>query len=255
MTGQRAPHPRVAFLGGNGHAAARLEPARAALGDLPAAQRFELDDVAYPGFEGRARAATWSEFLDAVAPQVAGADLVMSTGIGGLIALALRAAARGPALPPAPLVIQGGVLWGLEHRAFPRLMKGPAPRLLQRAFAFPPLQRRFARRHFERAPEPATLRAFFAGYRDCAAFPDFFRWFRAPLLRQLERAFASEPERLDGVRCWWGARDTVVGLDELRTTERALGRTLPCRTFDGWGHYPMLDDPAGWVRAVAEELA
>ncbi len=242
---------RVAFLGGNGHSAARLAPARRVLAELPRSERFELSSVAYPGFEGRPCSASWDEFLESTGAQLTGATHVHATGIGALVALALRARPGSH----APLVIQGGVLWGLEHRTFPKLMRGPMPHLLRLAFRLGPLQRRFARKYFQRAPSAEDLRAFFAGYRECRAFPQFFRWFRAPLLQQLERDFAADPTRLDGVTFWWGERDAVVGLDELRATERALAREFPCRRFPAWGHYPMLDDPAGWVSALKEELA
>jgi hypothetical protein len=29
----------------------------------------------------------------------------------------------------------------------------------------------------------------------------------------------------------------------------------PVRRFATWGHYPMLDDPDGWVRALDDVLA
>ncbi|HZM52757.1 MAG TPA: hypothetical protein VFE68_19795, partial [Vicinamibacteria bacterium] len=118
------------FFGGNGHGAARLAPARAALERMGAAAPFELVEIAYPGFEGRPRASSREEFLDACAhasgPVVARGDiLVYATGIGALLAVTLRAQRR---LGPHPLVLQGPVLWGLEHRWMPRLARaGLAP--------------------------------------------------------------------------------------------------------------------------------
>ncbi len=52
---------RIAFLGGNGHCAARLAAARR---HLPA--EAELIDTPYPGFEGRPRAESFERLLDAV---------------------------------------------------------------------------------------------------------------------------------------------------------------------------------------------
>jgi hypothetical protein len=43
----------------------------------------------------------------------------------------------------------------------------------------------------------------------------------------------------------------VVSPRELAWTRAALGVSWPERSFPTWGHYPMLDDPAGWARAVA----
>jgi len=238
-----APAP-VWFLGGNGHCSARLDGVRAAAPELP------LVEARYPGFEGRPRARDLDAFLDALEPPPA-PGLVVATGIGALVALALRA--RGQ-LVDTPLVFQGPVLWGLEHRWFPRLMRVPPLRrlgtLLIRSRAF---RRRFVRRHFLRPTDGATQRAFFRGYDECAAFADFFRWFTPAFLRRLERDLT--PERTRRVEVWVGGRETVVGRRELEATHAALGVGWPLRVFPDWGHYPMVDDPAGWAREVEDALA
>ena len=98
---------------------------------------------------------------------------------------------------------------------------------------------------------PTSQSAFFDGYARCAAAADLFRW-SAPRGCATSRApSGSGPARLDGVQVWWGGRDRVVGPAELRWTEAALGVRWPERTFPHWGHYPMIEDPEGWVRAVA----
>ncbi|HKV09748.1 MAG TPA: hypothetical protein VJ725_16520, partial [Thermoanaerobaculia bacterium] len=161
---------RIAFLGGNGHCAARLAEARRQLSGV------ELFEVPYPGFEGRPRAGSFEAFLDSVAASLRAVApaLVYGTGIGGLLALCLRA--RGE-LSGVPLLFQGVVLWGLEHRLMPRMMRlGLAQIALRRAFAAPAFQRRFARKYFTRPPEPGLLAAFFDGYAWCTAAPDFFAW-------------------------------------------------------------------------------
>src|SRR6266404_4482621 len=88
------------YLGGNGHCTARLAPAREALARLSATGAiapFALVEAAYPGFENRPRAADLDTFLDSVgfnlAQAVAPEDAVLlyGTGIGGLLALCLRA--------------------------------------------------------------------------------------------------------------------------------------------------------------------
>jgi hypothetical protein len=247
----------VVFFGGNGHAAARLAGARAVLDRLATADAgapFELVEAPYPAFEGRPRARDLPEFLatvsDAVRLHVEGQPdvWVYATGIGSLLALAIRL--RG-GLGEAPLVLQGPVLWGLEHRWMPRLARAGAARaigwlLAQRAF-----QRRFARRHFVVPPSPDVREAFFDGYARCPASADLFRWCGPQWLRELESAAAPRPAALERVEVWWGGPDRVVGPAELRWTEEALGVRWPERTFPEWGHYPMLDDPEGWVRALA----
>lgn len=241
----------VAFLGGNGHCAARLAMARSFL------QGIEIDDVPYPGFEGRSRARSLEDFLDAISRhlQATSPGMIYAMGIGGLLALCLRA--RGD-LVGIPILMQGPILWGLERRWMPRLMRlGPA-RALPWLFAVPAFQRRFARKYFTHPPSSDMLVAFFGGYARCAAAPDFFAWLNPGLLRSLERDLAVCPDALDGIRIWWGGQDRVVTLQELEWTKAALrlGERWPLRVFPEWGHYPMIDDPEDWAgelrRAVAE---
>src|SRR4051812_33830804 len=92
---------RVLFFGGNGHTTERLAPARAAIAELTADGRitpFDLIDVAYPGFEDRPRVADLEAFLTevdrflaSVVTDTDGQTLFYATGIGGLLALCLRA--------------------------------------------------------------------------------------------------------------------------------------------------------------------
>ena len=256
---------RVLFFGGNGHAAARLDGARRPLAasDPPA---FELTSVPYPGFEGRPRAPSFDAFLDEVAaacqPHLGGGatsagdrpcTLVYATGVGGLLVLSLRA--RG-ALRDVPVVLQAPVLWGLERRWMPRFMRlGLAQIALRRAFASPFFQRRFAAKHFRAPPSPEVARAFFDGYATCASLPDFFEWLTPALLRRLEVCHAEDPALLAHVQLLWGEADTVVPPHEATWTEEALGVRLPVTTLPAWGHYPMIDDPEGWVREVSRVAA
>jgi hypothetical protein len=243
--------PGVLFLGGNGHAPVRLEPARRALAERGGP--FELRDCPYPlgsSFEGMLDEL---EFVIDAWRAEHETRLVYATGIGALVALALRA--RG-ALLDTDVVLQGGVLWGLEQRWFPRLMRlGPMPRLLAVALRLPATRRRFVTKHFERPPHPDLQRAFFDGYGDAGAFATWFAWLTPDLLRRLERDLPARAGALDRLEAWWGARDRVVSLEELRVTERALRVTLPVREFATWGHYPMIDDPEGWVEELARAVA
>jgi pimeloyl-ACP methyl ester carboxylesterase len=243
---------RVVLLGGNGHCSARLALARPALADAG----VDLVEVRYPGFEGRPRVKDLASFLDAVSPQARAAEgngaVVYATGIGGLIALCLRA--RGELLD-APLLLQAPVLGGLQRRLMPRLMRLRVARAAaRRMLAAAPFQRRFVRRHFLRRPSAEAQAAFFEGYAGCAAFEDLFEWFGPGLLRRLETALAGRPEAVRRVSIWWGGRDRVVTPGELRWVEAALGTTWPVRVFPAWGHYPMIDDPEGWARALGAEV-
>jgi pimeloyl-ACP methyl ester carboxylesterase len=217
-----------------------------------------LAEVRYPGFEGRPRAKDLDTFLKAVSDQMAisaagkGPDPVYATGIGALIALALRARDE---LLEVPLLLQAPVLWGLEHRWMPRLMRlRPARASVGRVFASKWFQRRFVRRHFTKPPSLEMQAAFFDGYARCAALPDLFAWFTPAVLRQLVEQLESRPAARRNVTVWWGGRDRVVTPREMRWTEEALGTRWPIRVFPDWGHYPMIDEPEAWARALSEEL-
>jgi len=237
---------RVLFFGGNGHCAARLGAAREAAARLG----VTIDDVPYPGFEGRPRARDFDAFLDGVAEAARPAPQhVYATGIGGLIALCLRARGR---LADTRVLLQAPVLWGLERRLMPRVMRVAAVRRLATAlFATSAFRAHFAARYFRRRLTPDERAAFFDGYARCAALPDLFAWITSDLLRTLETRFAARGEALARIDVWWGGHDRVVQLDELRATEAALGVTWPVHVFPHWGHYPMIDAPEDWAAALA----
>jgi hypothetical protein len=243
----------VLVFGGNGHCAMRLEAARKELAGRPEAP--ELVEVPYPGFEGRPRAASLDAFLDALAhfcSTQGGHAAGYATGIGALFALGLRA--RGELRHP--LIFQGPVLWGLKHRAFPRLMRsGSARKLLIWALTRVWFQDRLARRLFLNPLEDRDRARFFEGYARCPAFSDLFAWLSPGWLGSLERAFAERPEALGEITVWAGARDRVVGLEELRATECALGGRWPLVVQPRWGHYPMIDQPKEWADALCNALA
>jgi len=243
----------VLFFGGNGHSSARLANVRAVLDRMGPSAPFELATLAYPGFEGRPSAAGREAFLDACADAASGVIarddvLVYATGIGALFAVTLRAQRR---IAAHPLILQGPVLWGLEHRWMPRIARAGLAPVIPRLLAWPAFQRDFVRRHFVETPGPEVRSGFFAGYAQCAASADLFRWCGPSWLRDVERTVARDPGTLECIELWWGGRDRVVDPSELRWTERALGMRWLERTFAAWGHYPMIDDPEGWVRAVA----
>jgi hypothetical protein len=248
----KGPPLVIAYLGGNGHAPARLERVRAELdrdrGDH--CPPIEIREAAYPGFEGRATAADLDEFLRRTRESLPDRpDLVVGSGICGLIALSLRARGR----LDAPLALHAPVLWGLETRRFPKIMRWRAPRMaVTLLFRLPWFQARFARKHFRGPLDAATRRRFFDGYRRCPAFGQLFEWFTPALLRDLEGRFRADPGLLGGVEVWWGGGDAVLGPLEMEVTEEALGR-LPwsVRTFPAWGHYPSLDVPGEFADALA----
>lgn len=236
--------PVVRVLPGNGHVEERLDAARGAAAELP--RPFRIESVHY---DTSVRA--FDDLLDRVEDEVADADLVYATGIGGLVHLALLA--RGTRERPA--IWQGPVLWGLESRRFPKIMRLPLmPRALTLALRTGPVRRRFERKHFLRPLDPDLRAAFFGGYDDARAFARWFGWLTPALLRDLEPRLGGRQELVDPIRVWWGREDHVVTPEELRITERALDLRFHLEIREGWGHYPMIDDPRGWAREVAAAL-
>ena len=245
--GSTSPTPSVLFLPGNGHDPVRLERVREEI--EAAGQPFDLVEAPYP------KAASFQDLLDQLESrhgtwsEAHPGGLIYATGIGGLVALSLRA--RG-AFAKHPIVVQGAVLWGLEKRWFPRIMRLPGtPHLLAWAFQRKWIQARFQRHHLRTEPSPDWSRRFFAGYADGDSFAAWFDWLTPGLLRELEAQVKARPAALERLEAWWGELDSVVGPEELAVTERALGATIPVRSFPDWAHYPMIDDPKGWVREVS----
>jgi pimeloyl-ACP methyl ester carboxylesterase len=240
------------FVGGNGHGAARLQPARDVLAAGEAG--FLLREVECPGFDGRPRAASLEALVTSVTAETAAAPpgtLVYATGVGALLALAARAAGG----PLHPLLLQAPVFWGLERRLMPRLMRRAPVRAVARAlFGRRFFQRRLWRRVVSLPWSHPSREPFFEGYARCSAFADLFDWLTPAFLRRLEAGLRGRPGALAGVRVWWGGRDAVVTPEELAPCADRLGAAWPLRVFPDWGHYPMLDDPAGWVRAAAAAL-
>lgn len=240
------------FVGGNGHCAARLQPARDTLHGMEGGGPFALEEARLPGFDGRAAPASLDALLDSLAAVIGRTGAVYATGIGALLVLAARLRATAP---PAPLVMQAPVLWGLATRWMPRALRlAPVRALAGALFARAPFQRRFWRRHVALPWDDPLRAAFFEGYARCAAFADLFDWITPAWLDGLGRGLRARPDALGAVRVVWGEDDPVVGVSELRLTEPVLGVAWPLRVVPGWGHYPMLDRPREWVEVVAAEL-
>ena len=251
----------ILHLGGNGHASARLDRARVAL--AARCPMIELVDLAYPGFEGRPRARSLDNFLDATS-RLADPRLARAPHRG----LRLRdrrpdrprLARPGGSWPALPAGLRGaGPLGPGDPDLPPRLMRivpaRPRPCSAPRS-ASGYFRRRFARKHFDVGARPGhpgrVLRRLspLLGLRRLlppGSDPGY--------LRTLERDFALRPEALERITVWVGGLDRVVGLAEVRATERALGVRLPAVEFAGWGHYPMIDVPEEWADALCLSLA
>lgn len=244
---------KILHFGGNGHSQVRLERVRRALQEI--APEIELNDVPYPGFEGREQAKSLSDFLENLSGFVRAnpPHALVASGIGALIALSLRAEGE---LAGTPLIFQGPVLWGLEHRLMPRVMKWSLPRaMLAKAFKIRFFQDRFCRKQFRKPLDDRMRKAFFDGYADCTSFTDLFDWFGPEWLRKLEADFQAHPDRLANITIWLSGRDKVVGRLEIDATAAKLPIDWRVLEFPNWGHYPAIDEPLEWAQALVDGLA
>jgi pimeloyl-ACP methyl ester carboxylesterase len=167
--------------------------------------------------------------------------IVLGHGIGGSIALEMiqdRAASLDGLILHAPVGTR------LERRLFPRLMAVPGARALgRRLFAARLLRPIWRRVLFSRTIPRAYLDRFFEEYGQCAVFSQMFdlitpTWFRG--LRPIDLPSA----------LLWGEDERLLTVDQVDDYRRLLPRAL-VRRVPGWGHFPMIEQPAGYAREIA----
>ncbi len=225
---------------GNGGGSFRFDRLHSHVPDV-----VRLVAVDLPGFGGRPlpeRPATMDllagalrdELTDARAPIV-----VLGHGIGGSIALS---ALQG--VDVAGLILHAPVAARLDTRWFPRLMR-PAPVRTAVQWAISSLPARLIGRAilFRDGDVPRSYVDRFLGeYRHAEAFADMFDlltvdWF----------------ERLDPLdvptTILWGDGDRVLGADQATDLLRVVPGAMT-ETVAGWGHFPMIEQPADYLDRV-----
>jgi len=198
-----------------------------------------------PGFGGRPlgavdgvsglAAALREELVALPRPRV-----VLGHGIGGSVALELLC--NEPDLADG-LVLHAPVGTRLDTRWFPRLLR---PQWVRRAVQLgisSRLLRPLWRRTLVRDVPAPWDAEFLAAYADAEAFGAMFDWLTADWFDALPSV------QLPAVLLW-GSDDRVLGADQRADYHRLLPAAGE-RTVDGWGHFPMLADPAGYAREVA----
>jgi pimeloyl-ACP methyl ester carboxylesterase len=235
-------HPlTVVAVHGNGGGASRfaLVPREPAPG-----VRFEA--VNLPGFDGRPLGGcrTAADFAAALLDdlgRIPAPRVVLGHGIGGSIALT---ALQGPAPPAEGLLLHAPVGPDLDRRLFPLLMRPwPVRRAVRSVLGSRPARSVGGRLLYRgRAPRHA-VEDLFAGYARCEAFEVMFDaldadWFDGLAPVDLPAALL------------WGGRDRVLRVGQLAGFTRLLpgARTEVVPT---WGHFPMIEAPGDYGRAVA----
>lgn len=220
-----------------------LNPAREAVsrlsgrGELPP---FRIELPALPGFEGRPPAAHLDGLMDAADEAIAealdarrdggfGGALLVGAGVGGLLALELRA--------------RGG-WWDL-----PLLLLAPGPGYLPAPGPLGGLRRLWDGERL--SADPALRKQLFGGLQRCGAIPALREAWPARL-EALARSLAENPGAGEHVAVCWGGRDALTQpAFEAWIRERLRA---PERRAPDWGHLPFLEAPEGWARALAALL-
>lgn len=232
----------VVAVHGNGGGAFRFS-----LMPRPLADGVDLHAVTLPGFEGvplpqgPVTVATFADALAAELAMIEGPRIVLGHGIGGSIALDALGRHEGIA---EGLILHAPVGARLDERLFPRIMSTPVMRrIVQWGISARPTRIIAARLLFRGTPAGFTDR-FLAEYRRCAAFGPMFdiltaEWFDALTPLDLPATVL------------WGEHDRVLGSDQADEIE-ALVPGAERVVVPGWGHFPMIDDPADYAAHIAE---
>ncbi|MDX1907243.1 MAG: alpha/beta hydrolase [Bacteroidia bacterium] len=244
----------ILVLHGNGGSRTRFEPALALLATEHPDIRVVIP--ALSGFDGRPLpdgVDYWDLFLQetgqAMHPYEAEDWILYGHGIGGSLLMELAARRytfpQGFTIRPRRVILHGAIGASLDRRWFPRLMKPQWIRhLIRTLVASPALRPMWVKRlflHPERIPADVRNR-FFEDYGRCASFSVWFDLITDAWYQRIRPLVRDEPFYL-----LWGERERVVASKYLPLWTA----DFPRATLDimpGWDHFPMLDDPAGFVR-------
>jgi pimeloyl-ACP methyl ester carboxylesterase len=225
--------------GGGAHRFARVAPL------MPA--NISLVAVTLPGFaavpaDPALRSLT--DFADCLARLVRAQPrprVVLGHGIGGSIALEL--VQREPDLLDG-LILHAPVGTRLERRIFPRLMAIPGSRAIgQQIFSSRLFRPIFRRLLFSGPVPPAYLNRFFDEYRQCSVFSQMFDIISPAWFQTLQ------PVHLPSALLW-GEAERLLTVDQLEDY-RALLPAATTRRVPGWGHFPMIEQPAEYAAEIA----
>ena len=209
------------------------------------APNVALRAVTLPGFGGRplpSKPFSLTMLTDALADEletIPGRRVLLGHGIGGSIALQLLGDRADLA---DALILHAPVGAHLDTRLFPKVMARPAVRAaVQRIIAAAPTRLVASRLLFRSAPQGFADR-FLAEYGRCAAFGAMFDALTADWFDALE------PVGLPAAIVW-GERDRVLDVGHVAAFEALLPASRRI-VVDGWGHFPMIDEPGAYAATI-----
>ncbi len=239
----------VIAVHGNGGGGFRWErlPLPLAEGLGPNDERVELHGLTLPGFQGTTLPSgtiSMSTFTDAIVAEAEACSrprVLLGHGIGG--ALALDAVAHHPDLVDG-LILHAPVGANLDERWFPKVMSTPVVRRFAKAAVSSPITQALAGpRLFHDAP-PAYGRRFLAEYARAEGFEVMFDLLTAEW-------FDALPETSVPTTILWGDRDRVLQPSQADDLAGRLTHSNR-RIVEGWGHYPMIEQPRSYAEVVSE---
>lgn len=227
--------PLLYLLAGNGSSAEWWDDA------LPHFEHYQVIALELPGFGSNPQPpcedlASYAEAL--LAATVSGSAIV-AVGVNALLVMHALQRRPGHFSRSVLLAPVGAFLW---QRRLPALMSPlPIRKTIHWLLANKPalFARKFSRQtwpveHYQRMGE---------GYARCRAFVPYWDLLRAdtalPLLEWVQ----------DPIELVWGDQDGVLGIEQAAAWSAILARAdLTISLQPGWGHYPWIDSPAGFVQ-------
>jgi pyruvate,water dikinase len=204
--------------------------------------RFEA--VTLPGFGGRPAdpsLVTLEDYAEQLWSEISGLPgplVVLGHGIGGSIALDMV-----QRHPVDGLIIHAPVGTRLDERLFPKLMKPEPVRALVKWGISSKWTRPLTSRVFFSSDVPPNYRdEFLSEYARAASFSQMFDVITSEWWAGLR------PVDVPAVLLW-GSEDRVLGADQVDDYRRLLPRAS-VDVVPGWGHFPMVEQPAEYAATV-----
>lgn len=233
------PSPTLYLLSGNGSIRAWWDDT------LPFFTQQRPVPIELPGFgdNDSGQYQSLAQLADALIGMTERGSEIFAVGVNGLVVL--HALVREPEhfSKVSLLAPVGAFLW---ERRFVKLMS-PRPVRSFIHFLLSHFPRLFRRKFSAKTWTQAQYARMGEGYRKCRAFTTYFD------IVQPENALDLFDRITAPIELIWGTRDAVLGVDQAAAWDSILPRAALTITLKpDWGHYPYIDNPAGfaaWMEA------